>query len=486
MRRKILVFTQNILIKNIVVHILTADEKTEHLKIIVESYYLLVEDKEEFYNWFMMENKEELTGFDIAAQKGNKDVINFLFEIISKTDEGKLRLTEKRNSIFHYAAKKNQCYPIVFFYEKLQKYFPNNKIFDMPNQFDITPLHYACFSKSINVVDLLLDLGADFNARDVDGKSVLSYAVCSGSKRVVKKLLIRGADKSIKENNGKKPIDLAEEKGYDNMAELLRKKNYFEKCCSVEIGTIKGIRYDYKLLNFFLIYFLIIVGTLLKYLKKKDTNQKLNTEKPVEIIILVFLLLSVIVVFFTTILASYFICCFKRRRRSKKIKKTLTELFEESQNVCVKCRKQIKYDTIHCLVCDVCVENWDHHCFWLNTCIDKRVKFRFLLFFGFLFVSLLLNTALGISLLIDSVQNDGSVFLSTLGISKSYNQIISYIISSIYILCFLYPFSFNLLPIFKEMNKARKGEITDDTTLSEIETKLLSGSLPPKEETSFN
>ena len=430
----------------------------------------------------MMENNENLTGFDIAAQRGNKDVIKFLFEIISKTDEGKLRLTEKRNSIFHYAAKKNQCYPIVFFYEKLQKYFPNNKIFDMPNQFDITPLHYACFSKSINVVDLLLDLGADFNARDVDGKSVLSYAVCSGSTRGVKKLLIRGADKSIEENNGKKPIDLAEEKGYDNMVELLRKKNCVEKCCSVEIGSIKGIRYDYELLNFFLIYFIILVGTILRYF------QNINKESTSsETVVLVFLLLSIIAVFFSMIMASYFICCFKRRRRSNKIKKTLTELFEESQNICVKCRKPMKYDTIHCLVCDICVENWDHHCFWLNTCIDKKVKFKFLLFFGFLFVSLLLNTALGISLLIDSVQGKekGSSFLSKLDIPK-FNKIISYVISSIYIFCFLYPFVFNLLPIFKEMNKIRKGEISDDTTLSEIETKLLSGSLPPKEDSSFN
>lgn len=481
MRRKILVFTQNILLKNIVVHILTTDEKPEHLRIIVESYYLFVEDKDKFYNWFMMENKENLTGFDIAAQRSNKDVIKFLFEIISKTDEGKLRLTEKRNSIFHYAAKKNQCYPIVFFYEKLQKYFPNNKIFDMPNQFDITPLHYACFSKSFNVVDLLLDLGADFNARDVDGKSVLSYAVCSGSTRAVKKLLIRGADKSIEENNGKKPIDLAEEKGYDNMVELLRKKNCVEKCCSVEIGSIKGIRYDYELLNFFLIYFLILVGTILRYFQKN------KVELTTETVVLVFLLLSIIAVFFSMIMASYFICCFKRRRRSNKIKKTLTELFEESQNICVKCRKPMKYDTIHCLVCDICVENWDHHCFWLNTCIDKKVKFKFLLFFGFLFVSLLLNAALGISLLIDSILGENSkTFLTKLGISEENSRIILYIISSIYIFCFFYPFVFNLLPIFKEMRKIRKGEISEDTTLSEIETKLLSGSLPPKEDSSFN
>ena len=78
------------------------------------------------------------------------------------------------------------------------------------------------------------------------------------------------------------------------------------------------------------------------------------------------------------------------------------------------------------------------------------------------------------------------MFLTKLGISKENSRIILYIISSIYIFCFFYPFVFNLLPIFKEMKKIRKGEISEDTTLSEIETKLLSGSLPPKEDSSFN
>ena len=459
-------------ITNVVVHLLTKDEKTEQLRVIVESYYLFLEDKEQFYDWFTMENSEELTGFDIAAQKGNKEIIKFLFEIISKTDEGKLRLTEKRNSVFHNAAKKNQCYPIIFFYEKLQKFFPNNKIFDTPNQYNITPLHYACYNKCSNAIDLLLDLGSDFNAVDVDGKSVLSYAVCSGSTRTVKKLLIRGADKSIKEIEGKTPYDLAKEKNNQDMCDLLRKKSICEKICSVEIGSIKGIRHDYELLNFFVFYFIIIYGFIMFFIPNVDYTKDEN--KLYNLILLLLLVVSILFVFLSMVIGSYFICCFKRRRRSKKAQKPLIELFEDSQNVCVKCRKIMKYNTVHCLVCDVCVDNWDHHCFWLNTCINKKGKPVFLAFFFLLFLSLIANVLLGVFTLLGLLKE--KIKGQTI-----YQYYFSITAISLFIVLFTYPLLFNLIPICKDVFKSKKEDFAEDASLSEIETKLLSGTFPPKQ-----
>ena len=70
-------------------------------------------------------------------------------------------------------------------------------------------MHYACYHGSINCVELLLDLGADVNAVDKDGKSVLTYAVYSGDMRIVKKLLIHGADKAIKDVDGNSPYNFA-------------------------------------------------------------------------------------------------------------------------------------------------------------------------------------------------------------------------------------------------------------------------------------
>ena len=89
------------------------EEKLDYLKALTEAYYVLIEDKEKFFEWFTMENSENMTPLDIAAQFSNKDIIKYLYEILKKTNESKLRLTERRNNLFHYAAKCNQSYPIV-------------------------------------------------------------------------------------------------------------------------------------------------------------------------------------------------------------------------------------------------------------------------------------------------------------------------------------------------------------------------------------
>ena len=83
------------------------------MKAIVEAYYILIEDREKFYDWFTLENSEGITPLDLAAQYSNREIIKFLYDIIKKTNESRLKLVEKRSNFFHYAAKANQCYPIV-------------------------------------------------------------------------------------------------------------------------------------------------------------------------------------------------------------------------------------------------------------------------------------------------------------------------------------------------------------------------------------
>ena len=174
------------------------EDKIDTVRIIIDSYLHILGSTEQFFNWVFLHNNDKANVFDVAAERGNINIIQYLFVILSKTSEVRLELKEPKNNLFHFAAQHNQYYPIIFFYEKLQSYFKETLIIDTPNENGITPLLYACIKGSKQVMDLLLDLGVNINSVDKDGNTCLHYAVMSNSPRVVKKLLVRGANRELK------------------------------------------------------------------------------------------------------------------------------------------------------------------------------------------------------------------------------------------------------------------------------------------------
>jgi len=477
--------------KNTLGHFLTNEEKDEYLKIIIDSYYLLLHNKEKFFNWFMLENNENLTILDIACQKGNKKIIKYLFSILSKTDESIFHLTEKRNSIFHSSAKANQCYPIIFFYEKLQKFFPQIKIIDVSNEYNITPLHYACYSKSKNVVDLLLDLGADINAKDIDGKSILNYAVVSGSERIVKKLLFRGADREIKDNNGKKCIDVAFEKNYFDIVNLLKNQNCFVRnfCGKIEYGNLRGIRHDYTLIYSFLVYIIFILVFVIRIYISLNSNHIYDenyffTEKNniltdrIYLVGFIFFCIAIFTFLITLLYTCYFLCCQKRKKKKNYKKKSLISLFEDNPkyNICVICKRIMKDDTVHCIVCGFCIDNWDHHCFWLNTCIHKGTKKKFKLFFISIISTLVFNMFFGFFLIIYSFTGNNEEIIKIFfgDLIKTKSVLVFKIMSIIYTIIFCFPLIMNILIPCCKKNKPEKKK--EETNLSDFETQFLNPS----------
>ncbi len=51
----------------------------------------------------------------------------------------------------------------------------------------------------------------------------------------------------------------------------------------------------------------------------------------------------------------------------------------------------MKFNTLHCILCNTCIPYWDHHCFWLNTCIHEKNKSTFKLFFYVIIASVVLE-----------------------------------------------------------------------------------------------
>jgi ankyrin repeat protein len=93
------------------------------------------------------------------------------------------------------------------------------------NRFEQTPLMFAVALEDPASTALLLDAGADVNARDAAGRSVLINAVLASTERapVVQALMRAGADVNARDNDGRTALALAIKKGDSAITQLLKK-----------------------------------------------------------------------------------------------------------------------------------------------------------------------------------------------------------------------------------------------------------------------
>jgi ankyrin repeat protein len=86
----------------------------------------------------------------------------------------------------------------------------------------VHPLHSATASRVGETVALLLEAGAEPNARQAGGYTALHAAGKIGDADMVTSLLEHGADRTLLTDDGKTPADLALAEGHDALAQRLR------------------------------------------------------------------------------------------------------------------------------------------------------------------------------------------------------------------------------------------------------------------------
>ena len=371
---------------NSFLHILTESSNYYPLKIICNTYYILLDDESLFFKWFFLENKDKLTALDIASIKGNKQILSYFYSILVKTNKSLLKFDDKnnqKNTIFHYSAKYNQYYSILFWYEKLQKFFPKTKIFDTKNVHNLTPLHLACFDNSFECVQLLIDLGADVNAVDKDGKSVLVYALNSNNIKIIELLILNGADCNKKDLEGKSVYEYSINVCDKKIQLLFKNKN--------KINLVNNNKNSFEIIQLLLIFLFFLSFFLSRFIDIENYYEVLLKKKYI-IIGLSFLGISLIFIIISLLMMSFFLCCIKHKQHIKKKKSNLLELYDKYNNdICVICLRRKKERTFHCVTCNLCVEEWTFHSYWLNTCITKKYLTKYNIFFFSIVLLLLSN-----------------------------------------------------------------------------------------------
>lgn len=105
------------------------------------------------------------------------------------------------------------------------------------DQFNYTPLHFAAFHGSERVAELLIRAGADVNAKNHRGTTPLHWAAMNGHERLVMLLISNGAEMDVKAGDEKTPAQLAVDKGFFQIAEMLHPLHL-----AVKVGDLERVK----------------------------------------------------------------------------------------------------------------------------------------------------------------------------------------------------------------------------------------------------
>jgi ankyrin repeat protein len=90
------------------------------------------------------------------------------------------------------------------------------------NSLGVTPLQSAVAGGHLEITRLLLEAGANPNARERSGQTPLHTAVQNGDIEIVRSLIFGGADLEAIDANQEKPLDIALKSGHAEMINLLK------------------------------------------------------------------------------------------------------------------------------------------------------------------------------------------------------------------------------------------------------------------------
>ena len=307
---------------------------------------------------------EHLTALHYASFRGNIKIIKILIQNFANVQA----LTYNGLNMLHKGAQGNSPNSIIYFNKKY------NIDIASTNNDNLNAMHFAAISGMDNSIIYLLNMGLNPNLQDINGNTPLHYAVKYGQNRIIKKLLHNGADKNILNKNKVSPAMLAREN--PELSDIFSKKGICQKLFFKPDINKKSKFSNINMLLFIILHFTVIFLTFIMLMPYFDNTY-------FSILYLVISLLLFIL---------FFILAFSDPGTLTNNKyKDVLDIIEQGELLeyyCPKCLIKMDFRTKHCVICEKCVDDFDHHCFWVGNCIGKK---NFSLFFNFL-VYVIFNT----------------------------------------------------------------------------------------------
>lgn len=353
------------------------------------------EKNTEFTKFINFKTTQGYTAMHYAAFRGNI----FLIELFHEYNGDINCLNKRQLSIVHLAAQGNSPMTLCYIKQKNQSLFYSDKSLtgidllsesskqltvmksplsiEAPDQIESTPLHWACYSGSENVVTFLLSWKANPNSVDKEGLTPMHLAVLSEKVRIVKKLLHYGADKSIRDKKNRTPYDIAADKKHKALMEILKEDKRSCYFCVVKAPNQKIQKSLFNVIMFFMFNFFSFLCTFIIFLRVIESDVGIYS-------IIYYSFVGVIMLIYLILLTIN-----SRAKRPAKAQQEYDECINDAiknnkysdiSNFCPICFIKKEKNMRHCFICDECIDGFDHHCYWINKCVGKKNYWLFSIF----------------------------------------------------------------------------------------------------------
>ena len=356
--------------------------------------YIKRNNKNELNDFINFQNSSGVTALHYASFRGNVCIIKLLIDFGANESIK----TNRNLNIIHYCAQGNNPNSLIYFYFRFKEKDKNENthlldFMKAEDQGGSTPLHWAVYSCAEDILLYLLNLDIFENSNEKqqfidkkDGRGYTALHLCSISKssRIALKLLQNGASTNIEDNNKKTAYKLAKEKGQDEIAKIIGNSMGCQ-FCKITAPT-KQIKKSKK--NMILIFIFQLIEIIIMFISTIPFGNYPDLTGKILSYTYIALLILFIIIYILLLMINPGV----KKRRSLSDLCGLIENNEDLKKYCYKCFVKKEKDLKHCIICNECYKDFDHHCYWINKCVAKNnyILFIFFLIETFLLLAIIL------------------------------------------------------------------------------------------------